>query len=142
VSKNRVLVLHPGDELKLIEFQSKLQKKIENRGVKVLRTFPLFAFFENEISCEDEKQIESVTLGSPEKEGSYFYFPVSVSIGNNVIQGKINFLFVCGKTETEPLDSEFTEIKCRIFRFASFHQDENSYWLTDSRWKKLGKTNK
>lgn len=140
MSNKRVLVLHQSDELKVIEFQTNLQKKFEAEGKKVLKTYPLFAFFEEEVTDEDLKLIESVTIKAPEQEGNYLYLPVCVFDGEREIIGKIRFLFLCDKTEFIPDCFPFVEIKSRIFRFAFFHQEENSYWLTDSRWKKLSKT--
>lgn len=145
VKTNKVLVLHQSDELKVIASQNKIldfftANKIssENKKSKVIKTYPLWASFDDDFSENFSGKVSSLSLANAcvQNKGFHLFFVVSDSQGK-VFQADMEIIRFMN--DVSDFDFELPELKCRVFRIseAHFNQSNRSYFLTDSKWVKL-----
>ena len=143
VSEKTVIVLHPSDELKLIEFGKKWLKVIKaESGCKAFSSFPLWAVLENEEGlCPSllSKKIMDLVYDGIETDFSGLYIKLKILFKEGYEKkARIYFLKNAGNgTECLPFPSSEPELDLRIFRICNACFEGNSYFINDSSWVKL-----
>ncbi len=143
VSEKTVIVLHPSDELKLIEFGKKcLEVTASESGSKIFSMFPLWGIIENVEGQSPSllsKKISGLVYDGQGTDGSALYIRLRLFMKDGTEKSiRIDFLKKAGEgTGNLQVPSFEPELDLRIFRICNACFEGNSYFINDSSWVKL-----
>lgn len=142
MKSNKVLVLHPNDELKLIGLQDKLRaERNQEENCFLLKIFPLWSepLSEEIIDAAKDKRILKLSVSGPICKDGEVYCPLSflfLKSDGSCTSAESRIIILKGNCNPEISGFDFSP---RVFRIAEKHEEGNRYWLTDSVWQKLKK---
>ena len=93
-----VIILHPTEELKLINFQKELISELFIEGRILVAASPLW------IRLESSEQIKAVNLGGLEVTGKSIYIPVTIKTAEAELHSKLTLVNIHGKSNFSPAD--------------------------------------
>ena len=139
------LVPHKDTLFLLASIQRKFISHAAQSNFILFPQYPLWAFFdEHQIEC---KNISSCTIEKPARDGSYFYFPVSIISSNQKGEqhsDTMRIVFASCSDEIKNasevpfmVESNAFPLTQRVFRIGSTTRQDNGWALTDDQWIKL-----
>lgn len=93
-----VIILHPTEELKLINFQKELISELFIEGRILVAASPLW------IPLESSEQIKAVNFGGLEVTGKSIYIPVTIKTAGAELHSKLTLVNIHGKSNFSPAD--------------------------------------
>ena len=133
-----VIILHPTDELKLINLQKKLISELFEDGRIVYAARPLW------IRCNMGIECSKVELGDLDSTATEIFIPVTITTGTASYNSKLKMIILHSGREFSGFDRQkLSEIKqpvrqLKVFRLGNEKElSSNSKCITDSKWMKL-----
>lgn len=156
-----VIISHPTEELKLIRLQKKLIESINDDNTIWFRNVPLWIEVPHVSPQQDlkelSKQIETITLNSPELsgDGNCIFLPVQIKTKKEVLNSELPLIYrLKGNTTTafpaDLADLDFSQMQlkqCQLAVVSKLHDagaavqscKTSSYILQNSVWFKQAK---
>ena len=139
-----VIILHPTEELKLINFQKELISDLFTEGRILVAARPLWIPVNETFENLNHHNISSVEFGDLETTESEIYIPVKIATTNGNRLSKLSLVSIYNNSNFTETDRQIISQKkqpvrqLKIFRLGNEKKlSSNSKCITDFKWIKI-----